>query len=124
MSKKFANSPPLHLFVRRQQVLRLYRALQRGTNDLEDATLVASLREQIRFEFKNNSKITDNVALRTLIQDGQRQLTKLQSMSKKVASATNNSSFGVKPKASDSWIDQQDADDVRGRVGTNWPWNR
>jgi len=120
---------PLQAFVRRQQVLRLFRALQRGAKDLEDQSLAMHVREQIRFEFRNNSNLKDNVTLRNLIKDGQRQLTKLLSMGKKAAISSTSSSSSLQQ---DGWLGSggdgsgvvggQDEGDKRGRVGTGWPW--
>jgi len=124
---KLRDSLPLHMFVRRQQVLRMFRALLRGASDLEDRSLVGPVHEQIRFEFKNNAKITDNVALRNLIQDGQRQLSKLQSMGTKALKQRQAGSGEDAPSGPDrgSWLNDgaADAEDIRGRVGTKWPWS-
>ena len=127
-----AAAPPLHVFVRRQQVLRMFRALMRGAADLSDKSLTSHVREQIRFEFRNNSKITDNVALRNLIQDGQRQLTKLQSMGTKAAHQlahasplpVSNSGSGSGSGSGSSWLNEQDREDQRGRMGAKWPWEK
>lgn len=125
MSKKLAGPAlPLHAFVRRQQVLRMFRALLRGAADLDDSSLVGHVREQIRFEFRNNAKIGDNVALRNLIQDGQRQLAKLQSMGTKARGSSSTGSQQPLPVAGSTWLSQRDTDDERGRIGKNWPWQK
>lgn len=125
---KVKDSLPLHAFVRRQQVLRMFRALLRGASDLEDRSLVGPVHDQIRFEFKNNAKITDNVALRNLIQDGQRQLSKLQSMGTKALkqrqAGSGEEGLHAPSGHAGSWLNDgaADAEDIRGRVGTKWPW--
>ena len=104
----------------------MFRALMRGAADLNDKSLTSHVREQIRFEFRNNSKITDNVALRNLIQDGQRQLTKLQSMGTKAAHQLAHASpLPVSSSGSgSSWLNEQDGEDQRGRMGAKWPWEK
>lgn len=105
---------PLHVFVRRQQVLELYRKMQKGAQSLEDKALGTDIRSQIRHEFKHNASLTDNMALRNLMQDAQRNLVKLQSMSQH-SSRRNDGT---------SWLNahEGDADDERGRLGKGWPW--
>lgn len=104
---------PLHVFVRRQQVLELYRKMQKGAQKLEDKVLGTEIRTQIRHEFKHNASLTDNMALRNLMQDAQRNLVKLQSM--------GQHSSRRKDDASWLYADESDGDE-RGRLGKGWPW--
>ena len=51
--------------------------------------------------------------IRTLIQEGNRNLKQLQSLGNKYQ--TNNE---------ESWLSQKDPDDERGRVGSGWPFSK
>ena len=123
--KVLGTALPLQAFVRRQQVLRLFRALQRGAKDLEVQSLAVHVREQIRFEFRNNGSLKDSVTLRNLIKDGQRQLAKLLSMGKKAAVSSSSSSLhqdGWLGSGGDGSAGESLDEDKRGRVGKGWPW--
>lgn len=100
-------------FVKRQQVLQLYRNLLMKAKSIPNNNeLKKSIIEQIRSDFKVSKGITDPMALKSLIQEGHRGIQRIQALNSE--SATN----------SDSWINNSDEDDVRGRVGNIWPWQK
>ena len=76
------------------------------------------IQQEIRSGFAQCKTLTDSSSIKTSIVAGQRSLTQLEDM------------CGVKPSSSakqsipdaGSWINTKDKDDVRGRVGTGWPW--
>ncbi|KAJ1432281.1 hypothetical protein B484DRAFT_31933 [Ochromonadaceae sp. CCMP2298] len=112
---RLANTLPLHVFVHRQQVLRLYRKLLRTARHVEDKGLQKDIRDEIKLEFGKNKDLLDKSSVRTAVQEATRSLTRLEDMTG-VTPATPASKKGG------SWLDTQDSDDVRGRVGTGWPW--
>ena len=112
MSKsRLKDSIPFHVFVRRAQVLSLYRQFQRSIGHVEDQTLKKDIKSQVYSQFRANRSTTDNVVVRYLIQDAKRQLIQLQAITNQDKTCIEN-----------SWINTKDADDERGRVGTGWPW--
>jgi hypothetical protein len=80
-----------------------------------DIDVRKNLKEEISLEFHTCKNLVDNNAIKTAIANGQRSLSRLDDLSgtKSVYSKRNGG----------SWIDTQDEDDVRGRVGTGWPWS-
>lgn len=113
--RRLKDSLPLHVFVRRQQVLDLYRKMHKVAQRLDDKALGVDIRAQIRLEFRHNAQLKDNMALRNLLQDAQRNLAKLQSME-----------GGQLPNHKGTWqsYDGEEDGDKRGRVGQGFPWTR
>jgi Complex 1 protein (LYR family) len=120
---RLKNVLPLQVFIRRQQSLSLYRSFIRHGRRLKDVDLRADIIKQIHTEFSQNRTITDLAAIRSLIQEGNRTLEQLKAMAsdRPVGKSDCDSSVGIKPSGS-SWLDTDDPDDQRGRVGTGWPW--
>lgn len=105
---------PLHVFVRRQQVLRLYRDMLKSARSIEDVLLKQSLKAQIKTEFRIGAALVDNNATKTAIAHGQRCLVQLDELSGRKRDSR---------KTEGSWLDTKDEQDVRGRVGSGWPWS-
>lgn len=101
---------PLHVFVKRQQVVKLYRKLLKAALKLHQDCLHADVTRQIKLEFRKNKDLSDKAAIRNAIQSGHRQLKQVEDM------------IGVSAKSADSWLSSSDQVDVRGRVGDGWPW--
>lgn len=124
---RFKNALPLHIFVRQQQVIRMYREFLKCAKYLPDQALSNDVRKQVKSEFRRNSKINDNLAIRTLVQEANRNLAQLRSMvpidlisklsppSKKEVTRTTSQK---------SWIEDSKEGDQRGRLGTGWPWEK
>lgn len=118
MSRRLGNTLPLKVFIRRQQVLTLYRNLLKTSRGVSDGDVRQGIQQEIRSGFAQCKTLTDSSSIKTSIVAGQRSLTQLEDM------------CGVKPSSSakqsipdaGSWINTKDKDDVRGRVGTGWPW--
>lgn len=70
------------------------------------------LRDQVRREFRIHARETDAFSAKRNLAEGQRQFEELQQF-------TGQSN---KYTGGESWINIQDNDDPRGRVGTGWPW--
>lgn len=71
------------------------------------------LKEQVQREFKSSKTITDPFNVQRALTEGKRRFTELQEFT-----GSKNKYDG------DSWLNTQDAEDPRGRVGTGWPWER
>jgi hypothetical protein len=78
-----------------------------------DLDVRKNLKEEITLEFHTCKSLVDNNAIKTAIANGQRSLSRLDDLSGTKSRFQRNGG---------SWIDTQDEEDVRGRVGTGWPW--
>lgn len=113
MAKRLGDVLPLQVFVRRAQVLRLYRNMLRMTRpEGEQKEQRLQLREHIRDRFRTYQHVQDPKLIATLIADGQRQMEQLRAV---VDAAAGDG---------DSWINTKDEKDPRGRVGEGWPWEQ
>lgn len=72
MSKRnfLKDTLPLHLFVKRQQVLRLFRKLLKSANKINEENLKIDVKNEIKNEFRKHKNILDNVAIRNSLQFG------------------------------------------------------
>ena len=103
---------PLHVFVRKQQVLQLYKEFRRAGRQVPDMKLRQSIKSQVLYEFRTNKDLTDTVAIKTLMAEARRNLEKLRAMSQPL---------GVSKSATP---DADKDDPEQHRVGTGWPWAR
>ncbi len=135
MVRILKNTLPLQVFIRRAQVTSVYRQLLRAARHCKDPELRLDITQQIRVEFQRNKDIEDNTLIRTCIQDATKSLKKVQDLvgtystlpSAKSIQQGNNSVASkrtVKNEASGSWLEVQDEEDKRGRVGEGWPWDK
>lgn len=128
--KKLENVLPLHVFVHQQQILGLFRQFHRALRDVEDVSLRADIRKQVNLEFQKNKSLGDKATIRTLLKEGKRQLTMLQSLSTKRSGSSNKASneggngHTSKDVDPNSWIAMSEEGDQRGRVGQGWPWSK
>ena len=116
-------------FLQRQRVLRLYRNLLKSASHPTDRTSF----EAVRTAFRTHASNSDPASIRALMADGTKALEMLHNQR-----ATNSFSERIKPPhtsekalstpedSEDSWLHSGSGDDedVRGRVGTGWPWQR
>ncbi|XP_053560357.1 LYR motif-containing protein 2, partial [Bombina bombina] len=65
-------------FLLRQQVLSLYRRIYRAIRLIPDAADRRSMAEWAREEFKRNKGATEEVTIKMMISQGQRQLQELE----------------------------------------------
>lgn len=102
--------PSYKEFVHRFTVLSLYRGYLKCIRDSMPHNQ-QDLRKQVRREFRLNMHDNDPFAIKRNITEGQRQFQELQEFT-----GRSNKYKG------ESWINIQDPEDPRGRVGTGWPW--
>ncbi|NXJ78762.1 LYRM2 protein, partial [Trogon melanurus] len=69
---------PLHQFLRRQQVLQLYRKILRAVREVPAEADRRYLKDWAREEFRRNKDATDEDAIRMMITQGNMQLQELQ----------------------------------------------
>ena len=110
MGSRIKDALPFREFARRRQVLALFRSMLRAASRVEDMTLRASISKEIASGFQRNRDLKDPVSVKATIQEAYIQMKHLQAMSQDVNDP-------------ESWINQSDPDDVRGRVGRGWPWS-
>ena len=103
--------PSYKEFVHRFTVLSLYRGYLKCIRDSMPHNQ-DDLRDQVRKEFQVNKNDNDPFAVKRNIAEGQRRFEELKEF-------TGQSN---KYTGEESWINIQDPDDARGRVGTGWPW--
>jgi len=102
--------PSYKEFVHRFTVLSLYRGFLKCIRDSMPHNQ-EDLREQVRKEFQVNKHDKDPFTVKQNIAEGQRRFEELKEFT-----GQSNKYTG------ESWINIQDPDDPRGRVGTGWPW--
>lgn len=110
MSPRLPNALPFSYFLQRSQVLLLYKSSLKAAQVVDDPDLRNTLKMQIKQEYRSKKHIVDTAAIRSLLAEGQRSLKQIKSMS-------------TKHNSSDSWLSTDDVNDVRGRMGSGWPWS-
>jgi len=130
MSKKPSFLPLSH-FIRRQEVLKMYRQFLRGTRQIEEHALRDDLRQQVRISFRNNSQLSDVSTIRNLLKEGKRFKSQLEALGKGGSGSVSLSGIGSSnpsaragPDRAESWLDCDDDEDVHGRVGVKFPWQK
>lgn len=131
MVRILKNTLPLQVFIRRAQVTSAYRNLLRAARHCQDPSLRKDITQQIRVEFQRNKDIQDNTLIRSCIQDATKSLKKVQDLVGVAPNSAGNSGSvavaskrTVKNETGGSWLEVQDEEDKRGRVGEGWPWDK
>ncbi|KFB50278.1 AGAP011816-PA-like protein [Anopheles sinensis] len=78
MSKIPKAALSLKRFMLRQEVLKLYRTIFRTIRQVPDESSRHELREWARHDFRSNMNQTDELAIKMLLQHGNRNLKQLQ----------------------------------------------
>ncbi len=107
-------------FMRRSQVIQQYRCFLRALRAYgrREPTTAAELREQVCRAFRRHRDEADASLVRVLLRDGERQLAQVRAL----AAPGGEGGDARAAHGADSWINNSDPDDVRGRVGAQWPW--
>jgi hypothetical protein len=83
----------------------------RSVGKIDDISLREDIKKQIIDNFRQNKTIpTDQISL--ALKEAHNQLKVIQTMEKR-HSIPN-----------DSWLHSSTDDDVKGRIGTGWPWQK
>lgn len=150
-SKRFGDVLSLQVFIRRAQVIKSYRDLMRAARKCEDSNLRKDIISQIRHEYGRHKTIQDGILIKQHLQEATRELKKVKDLCQSVhlshtpqetpiqinhsnSNNQHNSSTNYYPTSSRidkhmnhpgaSWMDTEDSEDPRGRVGEGWPWER
>ncbi len=115
-SRRFQNVLPLEVFIRRGQVKSAYRQLFRATRTCADLDLQREIQQHIRDGFRRNLHVSESHLIKPLIKEA---LTHIQ-MVKDLCGASVKQHVEVSDR--ESWLEEKDEVDTRGRVGEGWPW--
>ena len=110
--------PSLKEFVHRQTVIRQYRGFLRAVNCIPDPTFQTSSKKEVQSSFERYKNETDALTIQMALREGERQLEQVRSMVGYVGADNAAKTDG------DSWLNIDDEEDPRGRVGVAWPWER
>ena len=113
-----AEVPSLKEFVHRQTVIRQYRGFLRAVNCIPDPTFQTSSKKEVQSSFERYKNETDALTIQMALREGERQLEQVRSMVGYVGADNAAKTDG------DSWLNIDDDEDPRGRVGVVWPWEQ
>ena len=105
--------PSLREFVHKQKVLHQYRHFLKAVNLIEDKQYKLEALQEVTTKFRRDSMETDSLSIQMAVKEGERRLVQVRSL---VGYTESNEE--------DSWLNIQDTEDPRGRVGNQWPWQR
>jgi len=138
---RFADALPLRAFMHRQRVLKQYRSLLRAATALRqvDASSARDARQQVVVSFRKWAGEGDKQHVQTLLREGDSQLEMIKGMLaaanvevpdysrqavRSAGAATPQAAVPAEDGLSGGWYGQGPEDDIHGRVGEEWPWNR
>ena len=113
-----AEVPSLKEFVHRQTVIRQYRGFLRAVNCIPDPSFQTSSKKEVQTSFGRYKNETDALTIQMALREGERQLEQVRSMVGYVGADNAAKMDG------DSWLNIDDDEDPRGRVGVVWPWEQ
>jgi len=130
--------PSLADFMHRTKVLKQYRNFVRlarfvdgkdaanGSSGADPGKIRAAL-EEVRLSYQLGMKKDVDVLSKSMAySEGERRLRELEAMVGYSANTRSKESNEISLESydSDSWINIQDEEDPRGRVGLQWPWEQ
>ena len=83
-------------------------------------TATDDIRRQVRETFRRHAREHDATAIKALLAEGKKQLVFVKGVA---LSAAGHPGTGTDAGAGDSWVGTGEKWDLRGRVGTSWPWS-
>lgn len=121
---KMDSIPSLKEFVHKSSVVQQYRDFLQALRLIpEEKDRIPAISE-VKQNFRRLSFETNAIAIDMAVKDGEQRLKQVQSLvgyehhtKKKKKNNANNDN-------DDSWLNIDDKEDPRGRVGTEWPWDR
>lgn len=114
--RKFVDVLPLQVFVQRSQVKKAYRDLLKATRPCIDPILKNEIREHIRESFRRNQHLENQHAIKPLIQEALSSVRIVQDL------CIGQSKPHIDISQRQSWLEEKDDIDERGRMGDGWPW--
>lgn len=108
--------PSMKEFLHKQSIVKQYRGFFRAITMIPDEKWRIHARDEVRTNFAPYKQETDSLAISMATKEGDRRLNELRSMVGYTDSAAKSDV--------DSWLNINDKDDPRGRVGLEWPWNK
>jgi len=114
--KRLRNVPSMKEFLHKQTIVKQYRGFLRSVAMIPDEQWRIHARDEVRSSFTTYKKETNNLSISMAIKEGDRRLNELQNMVGYTHSTTKADA--------DSWLNIDDKDDPRGRVGLEWPWDK
>lgn len=107
--------PTLKDFIRKAKVTSMYRSYLRKVYNISESVygidLKTSLKDEIRNEFRKNGLLSDPRLIKSALIEGQRNLQKLDA-------------YVLEPNGEKPQIVDTNEDDVKGRIGEGWPWDK
>lgn len=103
---------PLHHFIRKSQSINLFRNMLREARKLKEDHLRDTISQEIVSSFRRNKMVEDPISINGYLTEGYKHLKELKAMNNGIS------------KETDSWMNYSEEDDIRGRVGMAWPWER
>ena len=90
----------------------------------EGDDLKSDLSRQVKQEFGAHRNETDRFIVQRAIQDGQRRYHELLHLVPTKIGRNENNADSSQTVDKDSWLNIDDPEDPRGRVGEGWPWEQ
>lgn len=112
--------PTFKEFMHRQQVISQYRGFMKAIRTIDDTNAQSSMKNEVRTGFKSLLHEDDKLAVAMALKEGERRLKEFKSMVGYVDESVKDMSIND----ADSWLNIDDKEDPRGRVGENWPWSK
>lgn len=126
-SSQLKDIPSFQQFMHRQQVIQQYRdffkAIRTINDDNNNNNTRKSMENEVRISYKRLIGEQDSLAISMAVKEGERRLKEFKSMVGYVDVNKSQKSKNGSSDDADSWLNIDDKDDPRGRVGTNWPWD-
>jgi t-SNARE complex subunit (syntaxin) len=111
-------------FIHRAKVKAQYRDFFREVRHL-DKSVQVELKNHIRKEFKKNLEETNKETIKSLLIEATQQLQILQSYVRTSSKKLNmDPSMISGTMSTESWVGSGEEYDIRGRMGTEWPWSK
>ncbi len=109
--KHISDALPLKVFIRKAQVIQLYRSILKHIQKIDDDYVKRDLKSQVTSGFRKNISLKDSEVPQAL-REATDHLKFIQTMVQR------------RSAADDSWLASSTESDEKGRVGTGWPWQK
>ncbi|CAM9274548.1 unnamed protein product, partial [Choristocarpus tenellus] len=107
-------------FMHRKKVLGIYRGILKQCARATGETTHCEISTEVRRQFRLWREETDSLKISLLVADAIKYMESMQGGSGRDFQRDSAASEGSKG----SWLDIDDPEDPRGRVGTGFPWQR